>query len=107
MIILESKEDKIIQIPKTFSFNYDMYDLFIKSEVTNKEYVFKDNVNLSQSPLYYQFILDLSELEDKSEYRYTILKNNFILEEGLMRIGDYKDKKTSYDERTEYQEYRD
>lgn len=106
MVILDNNSKRYVEFPKTFSFNYDMYDLYVKSEVTNKEYAFKNNLNTSQSPLYYGFIVDFSELEDKSEYRYKIQYHNFILEEGLIRIGDYKDNKKHYEDISEYQEYR-
>lgn len=107
MVILDKNTDRIINIPKTFSFDYGEYDLFVYSELTNKDYCKKGLVNLSNSPLYYQFSADFEDLDNNSEYRIKVQYHNFILEEDILRIGDYKDKKTSYDDEREYQEYRD
>ena len=46
---------------------------------------------------FYAFNIDLSEYEDMEidrEYNYTISANNEVFERGLLRLGEFKPKKT-------------
>lgn len=68
----------------------------IKNGITHKE--FEYNVaDLNESSIYYTFNLNIPEEMDDGEYNY-VLKDDLdkTLATGLMRIGDFKQENTQY-----------
>lgn len=68
----------------------------IKNGITHKN--FEYNVtDLNESSIYYTFNLNIPEEMDDGEYNY-VLKDDLdkIVATGLMRVGDYKQNNTQY-----------
>lgn len=70
--------------------------LFIKNGITHKE--FEYNVeDLNESSIFYTFNINIPDSYDDGEYEYTLKDNeDKIVATGLMRIGDYKQENTQY-----------
>ena len=70
--------------------------LIIKNGVTHKEFEYSVT-DLNESSIYYTFNINIPEEMDDGEYSY-ILKDDSdkIVATGLMRIGDYKQENTQY-----------
>lgn len=105
MLILEDNTEKTLLIPKTFSFNYDFYEVEITSEITLKGKTIKGLSNISNFVNYYQFFVDLSDLPNNAEYILKVKYHNFILEETILRIGKYENKKIENEQQTKYKQY--
>lgn len=106
MILLENNSIQSVIFPKSASISFNFYDIEIYSEVTQEEYPFKNVIDGSDSYNYFAFVLNLTELPTDAEYRYRIKHNSFILEEGLLRIGEYRNNKTQYEAEPRYTEYK-
>ena len=70
--------------------------LLLKNGITHKE--FEYNVeDLNESSIFYTFNINIPESYDDGEYEYTLKDNeDKIVATGLMRIGDYKQENTQY-----------
>lgn len=71
--------------------------LLLKNGITHKE--FEYNVDdLNESSIFYTFNINIPDSYDDGEYEYTLKDNeDKIVATGLMRIGDYKQENTQYD----------
>lgn len=70
--------------------------LIIKNNIThmNFEYSVTD---LSESSIYYTFNINIPESYDDGEYEYTLKDDgNKIVATGLIRVGDFKQNNTQY-----------
>lgn len=70
--------------------------ILLKNGITKRN--FEYNVaDLNESCIYYVFNLNIPEEMDDGEYTYTLKDDgDKILATGLMRIGDYKQENTQY-----------
>lgn len=70
--------------------------LIIKNNITHKEFEYSVE-DLNESSIYYTFNINIPDSFDDGEYSY-ILKDDAdkIVATGLMRIGDYKQENTQY-----------
>ena len=70
--------------------------IIIKNGITHKE--FEYNVDdLNESNIFYTFNINIPESFDYGEYSYTLKDNEEkIVATGLLRVGDYEQKNTQY-----------
>ena len=70
--------------------------LILKNNITHKEFEYSVT-DLNESSIFYTFNINIPDSYDDGEYEYT-LKDDVekILATGLMRIGDYKQENTQY-----------
>lgn len=70
--------------------------LILKNNITHRNFEYSVD-DLNESSIYYTFSLNIPEEMDDGEYDY-VLKDDLdnILATGLMRIGDYKQENTQY-----------
>ena len=68
----------------------------IKNNITHRNFEYSVE-DLNESSIYYTFNINIPESFDEGEYEY-ILKDNEdkIVATGLMRVGDYKQENTQY-----------
>lgn len=86
MIIIKNKEViNSVNFPRSTSNSASIYNLVLTNIAQVKDYSFTGLTNTSNTNLFYQFTIDLSELPN-GEYKYAI-NDKYI---GLLRIGDYK-----------------
>ena len=68
----------------------------IKNNITHKNFEYSVE-DLNESSIYYTFNLNIPEEMDDGEYEYTLKDDlNKILATGLMRVGDFKQENTQY-----------
>lgn len=68
----------------------------IKNNITHRNFEYSVD-DLNESSIYYTFNINVPDSMDDGEYNY-VLKDNEdkIVTTGLMRIGDYKQENTQY-----------
>ena len=70
--------------------------LIIKNGITHKNFEYSVT-DLNESLIYYVFNINFPEEMDDGEYNYTLKDDlNKTLATGLIRIGDYEQKNTQY-----------
>ena len=68
----------------------------IKNGITHKEFEYSVT-DLNESSIYYTFNINIPEEMDDGEYNYTLKDDlNKTLATGLMRVGDFKQENTQY-----------
>ena len=68
----------------------------IKNNITHRNFEYSVT-DLNESSIYYVFNINFPEEMDDGEYEYTLKDDlNKTLATGLMRIGDYKQENTQY-----------
>lgn len=94
MKIKEKSSQKLIYFPKNLNSSLSSHQILLKSELTNKEYLFSELLDKDGLVDYYSFILDITNIPD-GEYKYYIDDNDAC---GLIIIGEPSSSSTSYSE---------
>lgn len=70
--------------------------LILKNGITHKEFEYSVT-DLNESSIFYTFNINIPESYDDGEYEYTLKDDlNKILATGLIRVGDFKQENTQY-----------
>ena len=70
--------------------------LLLKNGITHKQFEYSVE-DLNESSIFYTFNINIPDSYDDGEYEYTLKDNeDKIVATGLMRIGDYKQENTQY-----------
>ena len=70
--------------------------LLLKNGITKRNFEYSVT-DLNESSIFYTFNINIPESYDDGEYEYTLKDDgNKIVATGLMRIGDYKQENTQY-----------
>lgn len=75
--------------------------IILKNGITHKEFEYSVT-DLNESSIYYTFNINIPEEMDDGEYNYTLKDDlNKTLATGLMRVGDFKQENTQYNNNKE------
>lgn len=74
-----------------------MFKIILKNTITNKTFTFSDLNDEENSIFNYKFTLPIQQyLMDDGEYLYWLVEDEYVIYNGIMRVGDYKENNIEY-----------
>lgn len=74
-----------------------MFKIILKNTITNKTFTFSDLNDEENSIFNYKFTLPIQQYSiDDGEYLYWLVEDEYVIYNGIMRVGDYKENNIEY-----------
>ena len=74
-----------------------MFKIILKNTITNQTFTFSDLNDEGNSRFDYKFTLPIQQYSlDDGEYLYWLVENEYVIYNGIMRIGEYKENNIEY-----------
>ena len=74
-----------------------MFKIILKNTITNQTFTFSDLNDEGNSRFDYKFTLPIQEYSlDDGEYLYWLVENEYVIYNGIMRVGEYKENNIEY-----------
>ena len=74
-----------------------MFKIILKNTITNQTFTFSDLNDEGNSRFDYKFTLPIQQYSlDDGEYLYWLVEDEYVIYNGIMRVGDYKENNIEY-----------
>ena len=74
-----------------------MFKIILKNTITNQTFTFSDLNDEGNSRFDYKFTLPIQQYSlDDGEYLYWLVEDEYVIYNGIMRIGEYKENNIEY-----------
>lgn len=74
-----------------------MFKIILKNTITNQTFTFSDLNDEGNSRFDYKFTLPIQQYSlDDGEYLYWLVENEYVIYNGIMRVGEYKENNIEY-----------
>ena len=74
-----------------------MFKIILKNTITNQTFTFSDLNDEGNSRFDYKFTLPIQQYSlDDGEYLYWLVEDGYVIYNGIMRIGEYKENNIEY-----------
>lgn len=74
-----------------------MFKIILKNTITNQTFTFSDLNDDGNSRFDYKFTLPIQQYSlDDGEYLYWLVEDEYVIYNGIMRVGEYKENNIEY-----------
>lgn len=74
-----------------------MFKILLKNTITNQTFTFSDLNDEGNSRFDYKFTLPIQQYSlDDGEYLYWLVEDEYVIYNGIMRVGEYKENNIEY-----------
>ena len=74
-----------------------MFKIILKNTITNQTFTFSDLNDEENSIFNYKFTLPIQQYSiDDGEYLYWLVEDEYVIYNGIMRVGEYKENNIEY-----------
>lgn len=74
-----------------------MFKIILKNTITNQTFTFFDLNDEGNSRFDYKFTLPIQQYSlDDGEYLYWLVEDEYVIYNGIMRVGEYKENNIEY-----------
>jgi hypothetical protein len=74
-----------------------MFKIILKNTITNQTFTFSDLNDEGNSRFDYKFTLPIQQYSlDDGEYLYWLVEDEYVIYNGIMRVGEYKENNIEY-----------